>query len=105
LTTWSSLKKGDGLSRRDFLKEIDKESRRLKAGREGKKGIWRYLSSAVSVGWLVVIPALGGAYLGRYLDNRFNTGGYWTLSLMVAGLVAGIFWVWYSVMRGDGRLK
>jgi ATP synthase protein I len=93
------------LTRRDFLKEVDKESERLKASREGKKGMWHYLGEAVSVGWLVVIPALGGAYLGRYLDNRFNTGGYWTLSLMVGGLVAGIFWVWFSGMGRGGKFK
>ena len=93
------------MSRKDFLKEVDKESRRLKASRDDKKGMWHYLASTVSVGWLVVIPALGGAYLGRYLDRRLNTGGYWTLSLMVAGLAAGIFWVWYSGMGRGGDLK
>ena len=84
------------MSRRDFLKEVDKESRRLKASKDDKKGMWHYLASSASIGWLVVIPALGGAYLGRYLDRRLNTGGFWTLSLMVAGIAAGIFWVWYS---------
>lgn len=93
------------MSRKDFLKEVDKESRRIKASREGKKGMWHYLAESVSVGWLVVIPALGGAYLGRYLDRRLNTDGYWTLSLMVVGLVAGIFWVWYSGMGRGGDLK
>ena len=83
------------MRRKDFLKEVEKESRRLKS-RGDKRGMWHYLASAVSVGWLVVIPAIGGAYLGRYLDKRWNTGGYWTLSLMVAGLAAGIFWIWYS---------
>jgi ATP synthase protein I len=99
------LKEGDGLSRKDFLKEVDNESRRLKASRNSKKGMWHYLASSVSVGWLVVIPAFGGAYLGRYLDKRFNTGGFWTLSLMVAGMVAGIFWIWYSGMGRGGKLK
>ncbi len=81
------------------MDEVEKESRRLKDARNSKKGLWHYLASAASVGWLVVIPAFGGAYLGRYLDRRFETGGYWTLSLMVAGLAVGLAWVWYSSIR------
>ena len=87
------------MRRQDFIDEVEKESRRLKAARNNRKGLWHYLASAASVGWLVVIPAFGGAYLGRYLDRRFDTGGYWTLSLMVAGLAAGLVWVWYSSVR------
>lgn len=87
------------MRRKDFVEEVEKESRRLKASRGDKKGMWHYLASAASVGWLVVIPAFGGAYLGRYLDKRWHTGGYWTLSLMMAGLAAGIFWIWYSSIR------
>ncbi len=87
------------MRRRDFMDEVEKESRRLKDARNNKKGLWHYLASAASVGWLVVIPAFGGAYLGRYLDRRFETGGYWTLSLMVAGRAAGLAWVWYSSIR------
>ena len=87
------------MRRKDFIDEVEKESRRLQASRGGRKGLWHYLATAASIGWLVVIPAFGGAYLGRYLDRRFGTGGYWTLSLMLAGLAAGIFWVWYSGIR------
>jgi ATP synthase protein I len=91
--------------RKDFVEEVEKDAKRLKESRGDKKGLWHYLATAVSIGWLVVIPALGGAYLGRYLDKRLNTGGYWTLSLMVLGLAAGIFWTWYSGMRRNGNRK
>jgi len=90
--------------RKDFIEEVEKESRRLKDSRANRRGLWYYLASAFSVGWLVVIPTIGGAYFGRYLDKRWNTGGYWTLSLMLGGLLAGIFCVWYSGMgRGGDR--
>ena len=84
------------MRRKDFIEEVEKESRRMSAYRRDKNGLWHYLATAASVGWLVVIPAFGGAYLGRYLDRRWDTRGFWTLSLMVAGLAAGIFWIWYS---------
>jgi ATP synthase protein I len=93
------------MRRKDFVDEVEKESRRLKASRNNKKGMWHYLASAASIGWLVVIPAFGGAYLGRYLDRRWGTGGYWTLSLMLAGLIAGIFWIWHSNLGRGGKRK
>ncbi len=87
------------MRRKDFLEEVEKESRKLNAYRRNRYGLWHYLADAASVGWLVVIPAFGGAYLGRYLDRLYGMHGFWTLSLMVAGIMAGVLWIWYSGIR------
>lgn len=86
----------------DFLHSIDKDAKRMEVGRGGK-GLWRYLINAGSVGWMVVLPAFGGAYLGRYLDRVFESRGYWTLSLMLLGLAGGVYWVWYTSFRKGGN--
>jgi ATP synthase protein I len=43
-----------------------------------------------TVGLLFALPLVGGAYLGRWLDER--VGGYsvhWTMEMIVLGLVVG----------------
>ena len=43
--------------------------------------------SARSAGWSR-LPAVGGAFLGRWIDGRYGTGIFWTLSLLLSGLAA-----------------
>ncbi|MGA2192502.1 MAG: AtpZ/AtpI family protein [Nitrospirota bacterium] len=89
----------------DFLESIEKESRRLEETRKGGRGLWHYVVTACSIGWLIVIPALGGAYLGRFLDRHLGTGGYWTMSFIMLGLGAGIFWIWRQNLLNGGKRK
>ncbi len=90
------------MRRKDFLASVNKESRRIEASRDDRKGLWHYVVTATSIGWVLVLPALGGVYLGRWLDRLSGKSGFWTLSLMLVGLVAGIFWVWYTNFRNGG---
>jgi ATP synthase protein I len=55
-----------------------------------------------SVGWPIVVLALGGALLGRYLDRRFETGERFTLALLLLGVCAGSFSA-YRTLRGGER--
>jgi len=41
------------------------------------------------VGWSVAAPLLAGALLGQWLDAQAISERSWTLTLMLAGLVAG----------------
>ena len=48
-----------------------------------------------TLGLVIVLPVIGGAYLGHWLDNL--TEGYsmrWTLSLIFLGLVIGAVNAW-----------
>lgn len=50
------------------------------------------------LGLLFVLPVVGGAYLGRWLDGLFE--GYsmrWTLSLIFLGVVVGAVNVYFFV--------
>jgi ATP synthase protein I len=43
-----------------------------------------------TLGLLLVLPAVGGAYLGRWLDGLSNGYGVrWTVSLIVLGIALG----------------
>jgi ATP synthase protein I len=46
---------------------------------------------------MVVVPALIGVAVGRYLDVQFNAGIFWTLSLLVAGLALGCLAAWRHI--------
>lgn len=60
-------------------------------------GFWRSLALIGSVGWPIVLLAIGGAFLGRNLDARWSTGVRFTLMLLTVGTVAGSLIAYHSV--------
>jgi ATP synthase protein I len=68
--------------------------RRARAQSESRRSIGQDLALIGVIGWTVVIPALLGAYAGRALDRRFGSGVFWTLGLLVAGIVLGCALAW-----------
>jgi ATP synthase protein I len=85
--------------RHQLQDKVDKQASRLtRAERERHQ----WLAQTVYIGTLglvFIIPMVGGAYLGAWLDRRLE--GYstsWTLSLILLGLVVGAVNV-YLMMR------
>lgn len=79
------------MKERDKLtREVDKDLRRLEE-KERRPATWTgLLLYGGTLGLLFVIPIVGGAYLGRWLDSLF--AGYsvrWTVSLIVLGIAVG----------------
>ena len=54
------------------------------------------------VGWSVVIPALLGALLGRWLDQTYPESFSWTVTLLMTGVFMGstIAWNWLEKEQG-----
>jgi len=73
--------------------------RRTRAQRESRRSIGQDLALVGLIGWTLVIPALLGIYGGRVLDRRFGTGVFWTLGLLVAGIVLGCVLAWQRLNR------
>lgn len=71
-------------------------ARRQRHAAEGEPGIGRFIGQIGVLGWLVVLPVLGGILLGRWLDHRFGTGVFWTAPLLLLGAVLGMraAWIW-----------
>jgi ATP synthase protein I len=80
-----------------FIREIRRQAERARAGQHPT--FWQGLGLAGSVGWMVVVPAVAGAFLGRWLDRRTGAGAFWTLSLLSVGLVVGCIGAWRNVQR------
>jgi ATP synthase protein I len=80
-----------------FVTAVRRQAERARARRE--LGFWHGLSLVGGVGWMVVLPAVGGALLGRLLDTHWRAGIFWTLSLLVLGLTLGCVSAWRHVAR------
>ena len=81
-----------------FSKDIEKSAKELMKSRR-EKGFWHYASIIGVGGWLFVIPVIAGAYLGRYLDKRFEGGISWTITFIIIGIAVGIYNFWYFHAR------
>lgn len=80
-----------------FLRELRRQAQRIGTAR--RAGFWQGLATIGAIGWMVVTPAVAGALVGRWLDARFATGVYWTLSLLTAGVMLGSFSAWRHVQK------
>jgi ATP synthase protein I len=46
------------------------------------------------LGWIIVVPALLGVLLGRWLDRSFSTGIVFTAALLLLGVLLGSWSAW-----------
>ncbi len=76
---------------------LDRDLQRRERRRPGTAEFWRSLRVLGMVGWPIVLSAVGGAWLGRMLDRRFETGHAWTLALLSTGVVFGCFVAWRAI--------
>jgi ATP synthase protein I len=57
------------------------------------------------LGWAIVIPALAGALLGRWLDRRFGTGIFFSAPAIMLGAALGFRTAWKWMHHGSGDLR
>ncbi|HMB72795.1 MAG TPA: AtpZ/AtpI family protein [Gammaproteobacteria bacterium] len=62
--------------------------------REGERSIAQNLAMIGALGWTIVMPTLIGLFIGRWLDQTFHSGIFWTLGLLVLGLTIGCTLAW-----------
>ncbi|MBS1221241.1 MAG: putative synthase protein [Proteobacteria bacterium] len=83
-----------------WRRDVDRDARRLKDAERGRRSL---LAQTVFLGTLSVlflVPLVGGAYLGRWLDSLGE--GYtvrWTVNLILLGLVAGMLNVYFFIRK------
>jgi len=85
---------------------VDSELTRSVAQRAARRAFWlakgerslaRNLAMIGALGWLIVTPTIVGVFAGRWLDQRFGTGIFWTGALIVAGLALGCSLGWRRI--------
>ncbi len=62
--------------------------------REGEPSFGRHLAQVGALGWTIVVPTLVGVFLGRWIDQHFGTGIFWTGPLLLVGLGLGCWSAW-----------
>ncbi len=80
-----------------FVREVRRQVERARRGRH--LTFWEGLSLVGAVGWMVSLPAVLGALLGRWLDGWRGSGIFWTLCLLVSGLALGCASAWRHIQR------
>jgi len=83
----------------------EKENRKLKSQRSGKKSAWFGLGMIGLIGWSVVIPTLVGTGVGYWLDKEFADKYSWTMMLMFAGLVVGCLNAWFWLKKENKEIQ
>jgi len=78
-----------------MVKEVRRHrERRERWLREGEMSVGRRLAQIGVLGWIFVIPTLGGLFFGRWLDSRFDSGVFWSAPIMMIGLCIGGWTAW-----------
>jgi len=71
-----------------------RDARRQRQLREGDPSVARRLAQIGVLGWIIVLPTLIGVSAGRWLDQTFDTGVFWTAPLLMLGLSLGCWSAW-----------
>jgi len=89
--------------REELRRELErKATRKLRARREGDRGVWFGLGMMGVVGWSVAVPTVLGVAAGVWLDRRSAGGVSWTLTGLVVGLAMGCLNAWFWIRREGG---
>ena len=62
--------------------------------REGDPSVAQRLAQIGVLGWMIVVPMLIGIFVGRWLDQIFNSGIFCTAPLLLLGLALGCWSAW-----------
>lgn len=74
----------------ELRQQIERQARRMLRAEREKPTLVAQTVYIGTLGLLMVLPVVGGAYLGHWIDSQLS--GYsmrWTLSLIVLGVVLG----------------
>lgn len=82
----------------ELQRRVDAQIERIEKAERERPTLLAQTTYIGTLGLLLVLPIVAGAYLGRWLDGMM--AGYsmrWTLSLLFLGLVVGCVNVWLFV--------
>jgi ATP synthase protein I len=77
---------------------IENQVKRIKQAQREKPTLVSQTTYITTLGLMMVLPIVGGAYLGHWLDGLM--AGYsirWTITLLLGGVVMGFFNVYFLI--------
>ena len=84
--------------RQQLEQQIENQVRRMERAERERPTLLAQTAYIGVLGLLFVLPVIGGAYLGRWIDGLLE--GYsmrWTLSMLFLGIVVGAVNVYFFV--------
>jgi len=87
-----------GSDREKLGQQVERQVERMERAAKERRTVLAQTAYIGVLGLLFVLPVIGGAYLGRWLDGFFE--GYsmrWTLSMLFVGVVVGAVNVYFFV--------
>lgn len=93
---------GDDRGRQAMEEALERERRRrARRDAEDPPSVWRHLSILGALGWMIVVPVLLAALLGRWLDARFGTGVLFSGVLILIGICLSGWLAWNRVKEEE----
>ncbi len=77
-------------NRKELKQTVEKQAARMKQAERDRSTLLAQTAYLGTLGLLLVLPVIAGAYLGRWLDSLMS--GYsirWTISMILVGLAVG----------------
>jgi len=74
----------------DLRKQVERQARRMKKAEREQPTLIGQTVYIGTLGLLFVLPVIGGAYLGQWLDSlAADYSTHWTVSLLLLGVFVG----------------
>jgi len=81
-------------------RSIERKAQRMMQAEEERPTLLAQTVFLGTLALLFVLPAVGGAYLGHWIDTQQEGYSYlWTVSLLMTGLVVGAWNVYLYIKR------
>ena len=74
----------------DLRQQVERQARRMKKAEEERPSLMGQTIYIGTLGLLFIIPIVGGAYLGLWLDSmQEDYSTVWTMSFFLLGIIIG----------------
>jgi ATP synthase protein I len=71
--------------------------------RKERSKFWQLAMTMASLGWSLVLPIVGGAFLGHYLDQLTDQGVKWTVGLLFLGVALAFYNLYYILFKESDK--
>jgi ATP synthase protein I len=86
----------------ELERRLQQQAERIRKAERERKSLLAQTAFLGTLGLVFVLPVVGGAYLGRWLDTLAS--GYsvrWTIGCLLLGILVGFANVFYLFKRSD----
>lgn len=87
---------------KELKKQIEKQTKRMKKAEQEQPTLFSQTVFTGTLGLLLVLPIIVGAYFGHWLDNLSNHYSIrWTLGMILLGVIIGAFNVYLFIRERE----